>query len=79
VRLELAVDPHGDLLIKLEDDGLGFAPRPGKAGRGLANIRSRASLIDARIAWSSRTDGGTVFSLRRASAFVVQPSSENDT
>jgi len=36
-----------------------------KAGRGLSNIRSRASLIDAEVDWEASPDGGTIFSLRK--------------
>jgi signal transduction histidine kinase len=67
VRLEVAIETTGDLLIKLEDDGCGIdASRPGKAGRGLTNIRSRASLIEGSVSWSARPDGGTVFTLRKS-------------
>lgn len=61
----------GDLLIELEDNGRGFdANKPGKAGRGLTNIRSRASLIQARAEWGARREGGAIFAL------VVAPAIE---
>jgi signal transduction histidine kinase/ligand-binding sensor domain-containing protein len=55
------------LEITLEDDGCGFDTAPGsrKSGRGLNNIRSRASLIDADVSWSARPAGGTVFVMRK--------------
>jgi signal transduction histidine kinase len=69
VRLAVAVDADGDLLIELEDNGCGFdADKPGKVGRGLTNIRSRASLIQARVEWSSRDEGGAVFRLSVSAA-----------
>ena len=35
------------------------------AQRGLTNVRTRASLIGADVAWSARPGGGTTFRLRR--------------
>jgi signal transduction histidine kinase len=73
VRLAVAIDTKDELLIELEDNGCGFdSTRQGKIARGLANIRSRASLIDARVSWSARPDGGTVFTLRKPVEFVVR-------
>ncbi len=75
VRLAVAVEANGDLLIELEDNGCGFdADKPGKVGRGLTNIRSRASLIEASVNWSALPGGGTTFTLRKTVAgFVVRP------
>ena len=74
VRLSVTIETNGDLLIELEDNGCGFdVSKLGKIGRGLTNIRSRASLIEAGVNWSARADGGTVFSLRKPVAgFVVR-------
>jgi signal transduction histidine kinase len=68
LRLSAKVDADGALLIELEDDGCGFdASRVnGKPGRGLTNIRSRASLIDAEVNWTQPPTGGTRFTLRKA-------------
>lgn len=61
----LRIELNGDLRIELEANGCGFdADRPGKAGRGLTNIRSRASLIEAYVNWTTRPEGGTRFTLR---------------
>jgi signal transduction histidine kinase/ligand-binding sensor domain-containing protein len=67
VCLTAEVTEKGELVVTLEDDGRGFEPPSRKAGRGrgLNNMRSRASLIDAEIAWSPREGGGTVFTLRK--------------
>jgi signal transduction histidine kinase/ligand-binding sensor domain-containing protein len=74
VRLEVAVDAGGDLRIELEDNGCGFdASKSGKVGRGLTNIRSRASLIEASANWSASPGGGTIFTLRKTVVgFVVR-------
>ena len=73
VRLAVAIEANDELLIELEDNGCGFdSIRQGKIGRGLANIRSRASLIEATVSWVARPDGGTVFTLRKAVEFVVR-------
>ena len=74
VRLAVMIETNGDLLIELEDNGCGFeSGKTGKVGRGLTNIRSRASLIEASVNWSDRPEGGTVFTLRKTVGFVVRP------
>jgi signal transduction histidine kinase len=62
--------PDKSFIFKLEDNGREFEPRTPqrKEGRGLANIRARASLIEAEVSWSKRAGGGTVFTLRKANA-----------
>jgi signal transduction histidine kinase len=50
--------------LTIEDDGLGFDGTEKKnPGRGVANIRARASMIGADVGWSKRSVGGTVFNL----------------
>ena len=75
VKVGVAIDVS-ELLIKVEDNGCGFdASKLAKVGRGLTNIRSRASLIEASVSWSARPGGGTVFTMRKTVAgFVVRPS-----
>ena len=65
VRLEVSCDSEGRWVIRLEDNGRGFdaAARSVSNGRGLANIRSRASLIEAEVEWGAQAGGGTVFSV----------------
>lgn len=65
LTVELTPDNH-QLVIRLEDDGLGFDPESlnHQTGRGLANIRSRASLISAQVAWTQKEPGGTVVEFR---------------
>lgn len=65
VKLSLAVEADGELVIELEDNGQGFdTNKLGKIGRGLTNMRSRASLIEANVNWSARPGDGTVLTLR---------------
>ena len=37
-------------------------------GRGVTNIRARASMIDAEVEWNKREGGGTVFGLHKRGA-----------
>ncbi|MFL6207937.1 MAG: two-component regulator propeller domain-containing protein [Pyrinomonadaceae bacterium] len=68
VRLTVALAPDGELTLLLEDDGRSFDLKEAKKGRGLANIRARASLIEATISWTRRPTGGTLFTLRKGNA-----------
>jgi two-component system sensor histidine kinase UhpB len=70
VRLDLSLSADGAFILRLEDDGRDFNPEDKKLrhGRGLTNIRARASLIEAEVAWSKRAGGGTVFTLSKAHA-----------
>lgn len=67
VRLTVAIEMDGSFMLELEDNGRGFNPTGKNAGvgRGLVNIRSRASLISAQVTWSTTEEGGGVFSLRK--------------
>ena len=57
---------EGDFSLRIEDNGRSFkSQHTNSEGRGLANMRARAGLIDARISWEPREDGGTVFTLTR--------------
>jgi signal transduction histidine kinase len=70
VKMTVAVVQDGDFVLQLEDNGKNFDPAEQRnlAGRGLANMRARASLIDADIAWKKSPNGGTVFTLKKAKA-----------
>ena len=84
VRLSLGMESTGDFLLHLEDNGRGFDLHPVrgfetnrpygfesiKIGRGLSNIRSRASLIEADVEWKSGQNGGMIFSLRKKWRFI---------
>ncbi|HEY0384550.1 MAG TPA: ATP-binding protein, partial [Pyrinomonadaceae bacterium] len=70
VELRVTTGPDQSFVFQLEDNGKGFEPRERKrkGGRGLMNIRARASLIEAEVSWKGREGGGTVFTLRKANA-----------
>jgi signal transduction histidine kinase/ligand-binding sensor domain-containing protein len=67
VKMYVTITNDGTFSLKLEDNGRPFkSQHTNSEGRGLANMRARAGLIDARISWEPREAGGTVFTLRRA-------------
>ena len=70
VKMSAAVTDAGVFNLQLEDDGLGFdgSGTKKKPGRGVANIRARASMIDAKVEWMKRDGGGTVFTLHKERA-----------
>jgi signal transduction histidine kinase len=70
VRLAVKTTDAGEFLLALEDNGRDFDPQDVKVrqGRGLANMRARASLIEAEVSWGRREGGGTEFTLRKAGA-----------
>ena len=75
VKMTVDVEPGGDFVLQLQDNGKVFDPREHKnlAGRGLANMHARASLIEAEISWEKQDTGGTLFTLRLKTAAATQP------
>ncbi|HEV2801667.1 MAG TPA: two-component regulator propeller domain-containing protein [Pyrinomonadaceae bacterium] len=70
VRLSVTNSDEASFVMIIEDDGRGFdaQTRRGRKGRGLANIRARASLIEADASWEKSPSGGTIFTLRKPRA-----------
>jgi signal transduction histidine kinase len=70
VKMTVAATPGGEFVLQLQDNGRDFDPgeENNLAGRGLANMRARASLIAAEISWEKSSEGGTVFTLRKEPA-----------
>jgi len=68
VKMAAAISPESEFELSIADDGRGFDEGDAKkpSGRGVANIRARASMIDADVEWKKRNGGGTVFRLNRA-------------
>lgn len=65
VKMDVGVTANNDFELTITDNGREFDPaqETRKEGRGLANMRARASLIDAEIDWEKQAGAGTVFSL----------------
>lgn len=70
VKMSARVTTAGAFDLQIEDDGRGFdrSEAKRKPGRGVANIRARASMIDAEVDWAKRVGGGTVFTLHKKGA-----------
>ena len=68
VELHVRIPEPGGLVLSIVDDGKLFQPAgTNGSGRGVANIRSRASLIGARVRWKADDQGRNVFTLKLAS------------
>ena len=64
--MHVGTTSDANFALTITDDGREFDPtrEARKEGRGLANMRARASLIDAEINWERQDSSGTVFTLR---------------
>ena len=67
VKMFVETSAAGDFALRIEDNGRAFDSRNNNnsEGRGLANMKARAGLIDASISWEPHENGGTVFTLIR--------------
>lgn len=73
VKMFVTTTAAGDFSLTIEDNGRPFTSQhTNSEGRGLANMRARAGLIEARISWEPREGGGTIFTLERATAAPVR-------
>ena len=63
VAMNVEMPEAGLFKLTITDDGAAFQPDGAGRGRGIANIRSRAGLINARASWKNGSEGGNVFSL----------------
>ncbi len=65
VKMFVETSAAGDFALRIEDNGRPFNSQDNNSeGRGLRNMKARAGLIDAEIAWR-HDNGGTVFTLIR--------------
>lgn len=73
VEMEINVPETGEFVLEINDNGKFFDPSAAEtiSGRGVANIRSRASLVNAVIEWRESEKGGTVFTLRRPAGQIA--------
>ena len=76
VKMSVEIDSSGDFVLRLLDNGREFHRGEKKKleGRGLANMRARASLIGAEISWEKSPEGKTVFVLQLGRAGASHPS-----
>jgi len=67
VKMNAGVSAANEFQLRIEDDGRGFDETTAKrkSGRGVANIRARASMIDASVNWQIANGGGTIFTLTK--------------
>ena len=66
VEMKIAVSAENEFVLKIEDDGTYFNPEEiVTTGRGIANIKSRAALINAVIGWHKSKTKGTAFQLKK--------------
>jgi signal transduction histidine kinase len=72
VKMTANVPQENAFELTIEDDGQGFdgGEMKKRAGRGISNIRARASMIDAEAEWTRIDSGGTRFRLRRSMTSV---------
>lgn len=66
VEMKIFLSETGDFVLQIEDDGAAFNPTQiSSKGRGISNIKARAALIEAEIAWLAGENGGTSFQLKK--------------
>jgi signal transduction histidine kinase/ligand-binding sensor domain-containing protein len=65
--VEMKISDEDGFKLIIENDGKPFAPdfENLPKGRGISNIKSRAELIEAQIAWENSEDGKTIFTLMK--------------
>ena len=67
VEMKVESSDEKPFVLTISDNGKGFEPRDADhKGRGVTNIKTRASLINARVGWKERRGGGNVFTLKIA-------------
>ena len=65
VEMNVESSEAGEFVLTIRDNGGAFRPDTAlPKGRGIMNIRSRANLINGRVAWKESRRGGNIFSLR---------------
>ncbi len=73
VEMKITDSAEDNFNLKIENDGRDFDAEKAKKGRGLSNIKSRASLIEAEVSWQ-KLDGRIVFSLLKPKLIVNRKS-----
>ncbi|MBC7796426.1 MAG: hypothetical protein H7Z37_06115 [Pyrinomonadaceae bacterium] len=66
VEMKIEISESAQFMLSIHDDGTQFNPTENAPkGRGIANIKSRAAIIEAEIAWQNGENGGNVFRLTK--------------
>ena len=66
VEMKIHISEESDFVLNIEDDGATFNPfQVSSKGRGISNIKARAALIEAEIAWREKENGGNSFKLKK--------------
>ena len=67
VEMSVEITAKKKFRLTISDDGSQFQPMgSNNSGRGISNIRSRANIINSKIAWKKRPDRGNTFTLEIA-------------
>ncbi len=66
IRMSANSSKETGFVLTVENDGKTFDPKTAKKGRGLSNIRARASLINAEVDWRE-VGGKMIFTLTKES------------
>ena len=62
--MSVEVNGDGHLNLQIDDNGKPFYPDGNSTkGRGVANIKARASLVNAKVSWKGLRSGGNRFVL----------------
>lgn len=74
VKMAATIPRASEFELSIADDGRGFdeGDAKRKPGRGVANIRARASMIDAAVEWKKLNGRGTTFRLIKKDATLDQ-------
>lgn len=66
VEMKVANSPENGFILSIEDNGTFFdGDEAVSKNRGINNIKSRVSLIQAEAVWQKSASGGTIFRLRK--------------
>jgi signal transduction histidine kinase/ligand-binding sensor domain-containing protein len=66
IEMTIEISPESEFVLTITDDGKSFNPDAiVTKNRGVANIKSRAALINAKIAWENLDDGRNTFRLKK--------------
>jgi signal transduction histidine kinase len=55
---------HNTIVLSLKDDGIGFSPKSISGGQGIANMKKRAAIIQAKMEFISAENNGTQLLIR---------------